>query len=295
MTNRFRDHLKTYYQMAARCFILLIIIPLTSQAKAQQNKERIHTALPSVKIIADSLYIPQLHRYRRVWICYPLDYTTNTKKRYPVIYMHDGQNIFDEKTSYAGEWGVDEAMDSLERKTGKGFIVVAVDNGSDKRIGEYTPWKNSKYGGGEGAQYIDFMVKTLKPYIDKHYRTKPDKNNTALIGSSLGGLISVYAAVKYPAVYGKIGSFSPAYWINIDSLKFYILAKKSGISFRLYTFAGKKESPEIAQEIKSIDDCLLKVGLQPTQRKTIIYEDSEHREWFWRREFPKAVEWLFTK
>ena len=272
--------------------LLLLSNPLSAQSKPDV-KEIAHTALPSVKIITDSFYMPQLNRFRRVWICLPHDYVKKKDVKYPVIYMHDGQNVFDAKTSYAGEWGVDECLDTLEKKTGKGFIVVAIDNGNDKRISEYTAWKNSKYGGGEGAQYIDFMVKTLKPYIDKNYRTLSNKENTAMIGSSLGGLISVYAAIRYPKVYGKIGNFSPAYWINMDSLKSYIKATKYPISFRIYTFAGKKESTTITTEIFSIEEILKQAGLKSSQIKTTIYDDGEHREWFWRREFPKAVEWLF--
>lgn len=287
------------FSKSMRYFPLLITIilftsqPLRAQIKPDA-KEIVHTSLSSVKIMTDSFYMPQLNRYRRVWVCLPHDYVKSTKK-YPVIYMHDGQNVFDAKTSYAGEWGVDECLDTLERKIGKGFIVVAIDNGSDKRIGEYTAWKNSKYGGGEGAQYIDFMAKTLKPYIDKKYRTLSNKENTAMIGSSLGGLISVYAAVRYPNVYGKIGNFSPAYWINMDSLKSYIKTTKQPISFRLYTFAGKKESETITTDIYGVEECLKQAGLKPSEIKTIIYDDGEHREWFWRREFPKAVEWLFMQ
>jgi len=283
----------TFYLMLIS-ILLLLNQPLRAQLKPD-SKEMGHTALPSVKVLTDSFYMPQLNRYRRIWICLPHDYAKKMNVKYPVIYMHDGQNVFDAKTSYAGEWGVDECLDTLEKKTGKGFIVVAIDNGSDKRIGEYTAWENSKYGGGEGAQYIDFMAKTLKPYIDKHYRTLPNKENTAMIGSSLGGLISVYAAVRYPNIYGKIGNFSPAYWINMDSLKAYIKATKQPISFRIYTFAGKKESATIATEIFDIEECLKQAGLKSTQIKTTIYDDGEHREWFWRREFPKAVEWLFMK
>ena len=121
---------------------LFLISPLKAQLKID-TKEIGHTALPSVKVIADSFYMPQLNRYRRVWICLPHNYVKSGKK-YPVIYMHDGQNVFDAKTSYAGEWGVDECLDTLEQKTGKGFIIVAVDNGLDKRIAELTAWKNDK-------------------------------------------------------------------------------------------------------------------------------------------------------
>jgi predicted alpha/beta superfamily hydrolase len=271
--------------------LMLYIQPINAQLKPDALAIG-HTALPSVRIMTDSFYMPQLNRYRRVWICLPHDYNKKTTK-YSVIYMHDGQNVFDAKTSYAGEWGVDECMDTLERKTGKGFIIVAVDNGSDKRIGEYTAWKNSKYGGGEGVQYIDFMAKTLKPYIDKNYRTLSNKENTAMIGSSLGGLISVYAAVMYSNIYGKIGNFSPAYWINMDSLKTYIKTTKQPLSFRLYTFAGKKESATITTEIYGVEEMLKQAGLKSVQLKTTIFDDGEHREWFWRREFPKALEWLF--
>jgi len=278
-------------------FLLIVIALFYSQPSIAQLKQDVkeitHTALPSVRIMTDSFYMPQLNRYRRVWICLPHDYVKNTSKRFSVIYMHDGQNVFDAKTSYAGEWGVDECLDTLERKTGKGFIVVALDNGSDKRISEYTAWKNSKYGGGEGVQYIDFMAKTLKPYIDKNYRTLTNKENTAMIGSSLGGLISVFAAVRFPNVYGKIGNFSPAYWINMDSLKTYIKATKQPLSFRLYTFAGKKESTTITTEVYGVEEVLKQAGLKPSEIITTIYNDGEHREWFWRREFPKAVEWLF--
>jgi predicted alpha/beta superfamily hydrolase len=115
--------------------------------------------------------------------------------------MHDGQNVFDEATSAYGEWGVDEALDTLGTRY-KEIMVVAIDNSGDKRINEYSPYDMEKYGKGEGDQYVDFLVQTLKPYIDKHYRTKKDEKNTFIAGSSMGGLISFYAILKYPKVFG---------------------------------------------------------------------------------------------
>src|SRR5258708_35255339 len=124
--------------------------------------------------------------------------------------MHDGQNVFDARTSCAGQWGVDETLDSLHSQGDSGTIVVAVDNGGQRRFDEYSPWANPKYGGGQGDAYVDFLVQTLKPYIDQHYRTLPDRLHTGVAGSSIGALISLYAVLKDPDVFGRVGVFSPA-------------------------------------------------------------------------------------
>src|SRR5688572_5693584 len=143
-----------------------------------------NTASPNVRIIDTAFFIPQLNRTRRIWIYLPEDYATGTK-RYPVLYMHDGQNLFNEATAFAGEWGVDETLDTARKKC----IVIGIDNGGLKRMNEYNPYDNDRFGKGEGKQYIDFIAKTLKPYIDKKYRTLKDKKNTIIAGSSMGGLI----------------------------------------------------------------------------------------------------------
>ncbi|HRO72156.1 MAG TPA: alpha/beta hydrolase-fold protein, partial [Saprospiraceae bacterium] len=143
------------------------------------------TASDQVSILTDSFYIPQLNRYRRIWLYLAKNYTTSTLS-FPVLYMHDGQNLFDKKTSFAGEWQVDEALDSLDKSGYNVAIVVGIDNDGGKRLDEYSPWLNSKYGGGEGDKYIDFIAQTLKPYIDRNYRTIPDADHTGIMGSSMG-------------------------------------------------------------------------------------------------------------
>ena len=134
--------------------------------------------------------------------------------------MHDGQNLFDSSMSYSGEWSVDETLNKLYSEKNLKLIVVGIDNGESKRLDEYSPWKNKKYGGGEGEAYTKFIVETLKPYIDDNYKTLKDKNNTAIIGSSMGGLVSHYAGLKYPKVFGKIGVFSPAFWFAPEVTEF---------------------------------------------------------------------------
>ena len=180
----------------------------------------------NVKLLSNNFYMPQLNKNRRIWIYLPNDYETNTNKRYPVLYMHDGQNCFDKTTAFAGEWGIDETLNYKEKNGDKGCIVVAIDNGGASRLDEYSPYVNSQYGGGKGDDYLDFLALTLKPFIDSAYRTFPDKNNTAMAGSSMGGLITMYALFKYPNIYGKAGIFSPAFWFS-NQLYTYVLNKKS--------------------------------------------------------------------
>ena len=153
------------------------------------------SASKNVHVIDTAFYIPQLNRHRRIWIYLPASYSASRKK-YPVLYMHDGQNVFDNATSYAGEWGVDEALDSLGAKP-REIIVVAIETGQQTRMSEYSPSDN-KYAKAEGEAYVDFLVKTLRPYINKHYRTKKCRKYNFIAGSSMGGLISFYALVKYP-------------------------------------------------------------------------------------------------
>jgi enterochelin esterase-like enzyme len=177
------------------------------------DKPKPNTETAQVKVIDSAFKIPQLDRTRRIWVYLPKSYNATKGKIYPVLYMHDGQNLFNEQTAPFGEWGVDEALDSLQQQTGKECIVVGIDNSNEKRMNEYNPFNNEKYGKGEGDLYVDFLVKTLKPYIDKNYRTQKDAAHTFIAGSSMGGLISLYALVKYPDVFGTAGIFSPAFWI----------------------------------------------------------------------------------
>lgn len=142
----------------------------------------------SAQVSTFKLDAPQLKTTKKIWVYLPKNYKTSDKK-YPVIYMHDAQNLFDAKTSFAGEWNIDETLDSLKKQA----IVIGIEHGNEKRLEELTPFPNEKYGGGKADDYLEFMVITLKPYVDKNYRTKPNANNTVIFGSSLGGLVSYYA------------------------------------------------------------------------------------------------------
>ena len=255
-------------------------------------QERKHTATENVKIISEKFEIPQLKTTRRIWIYLPKDYETS-HKRYEVMYLQDAQNLFDDATSYAGEWQVDETLNKIFEKTGKSLIVVGIDNGGEKRIEELSPYKNAKYGGGNGDNYVKFIVENLKPFIDKNYRTKPQRKFTTIGGSSLGSLISVYAAVKYPETFGKVLAFSSAFWFNAKDLNEFISSSKVNLKQQKYYFIqGKHEDEDMEEQTKSVIENLKSKNIKSKNIFLKIDEDGKHNEMYWRREFEGAVLWL---
>jgi len=193
-------------QFFAQIFIVcLFMLGISIEAGAV-----VSTAQPEVSLLKDQLEIPGLNRKRQIRIYVPPGYATSGK-RYPVLYMHDGQNLFDVATAYKLEWNVDETLNALAKSDNLEIIVVGIDNGQDKRMTELNAWDNTQFGKQEGKQYIEFIVNVLKPLIDQRFRTKSDRSNTAIMGSSMGGLITHYAINQYPDVFGKAGIFSPSY------------------------------------------------------------------------------------
>lgn len=251
------------------------------------------TAASNVQILATHFWMPQLGRERRIWVYLPPDYANN-ERSYPVLYMHDGQNLFDAATSFAGEWEVDETLNSLFAAGDPGIIVVGIDNGGGSRLDEYTPWPNPTYGGGEGGAYVDFLVETLKPYIDANYRTLPEAASTGIMGSSLGGLISLYAALKYPDVFGRAGVLSPSLWFSEDIYHYAdTVAQSNGL--RLYFLGGGAESAsvDVIGDINRFVDQLEAIGYPATVQRA-FHPEGQHAEWYWAREFGAAYQWLFS-
>lgn len=257
-----------------------------------------HTLSSNVKIIDTAFYIPQLKKTRRVWIYLPENYTA-TKKHFPVIYLHDGQNLFDEFTSAFGtEWGVDEILDSLSKKGKPACIAVGIDNGGLSRMNEYNPyefiWKDSissKTFLPEGNEYINFIKQTLKPFIDKHYRTMPGREATIIAGSSMGGLISYYAAIKYPEVFGKAGVFSPAFWTapEIKQLTDSVTGK---INSKFFFYMGEQEGGTYITDMKQVTE---KLGaLSNAMIYSVIDTGGKHNEKAWRKWFTEFYNWVIT-
>lgn len=282
------------FHRSMRAVQYIVLLVLSFETQAQESLDKRHTLTPNVTVLTDSFIIPQLNRERRVWLYLPNDYATS-QRRYPVLYLHDGQNVFDEATSFAGEWGVDETLRQLQQAgQDQGCIVVAVDNDGKRRLDEYSPWRNEKLGGGEGDAYVEFLVKTLKPYVDAKYRTLPGREYTGIAGSSMGALISLYASLKYQEVFSKVGLFSPAFWFAKQPLFDFVRATKIRQSMRFYLVAGAQEGEGMVPLMAAMHDSLRKAGAAPKDLYYQVSPDGKHSEWFWRREFPAAYQWLYA-
>lgn len=245
------------------------------------------TASHRVQILPD-IWMDQLQRQRTIRVYLPDGYG-KSDRRYPVLYMHDGQNLFDDATAYAGEWGVDETLSELQSARGLALIVVGIDNGGDARINELKPFDHPKYGPGEGEAYLDFLVRELKPRIDREYRTLAGRDHTAIMGSSLGGLMSHVAITRYPETFSRAGIFSPAYWI---APAFFQEARQSlPADSRLYLLAGGREGEEMVSDYRRMTALL-----KDSQEAAVLHRlapQGEHNERFWRSELKAAIEWLF--
>lgn len=264
---------------------LILIIPLvvcsfqlTAQSTASKN------------VSTFSIQAPQLDTIKKIWIYLPKSYKTSNKK-FPVIYMHDAQNLFDKETSYVGEWKVDEALDSLENPEA---IIVGIEHGEEKRIDELTPFPHEKYGGGKADAYLDFLVNNLKPHVDSTYRTLGSYENTGIFGSSLGGLISFYAALKYPETFGMIGVYSPSFWFND---KIFDMAENAELNTntRFYFLVGTDESEEMLPDLKRMIKILSDNGLSPENFKAKYIEGGKHNETMWSGHFLNTYLWLMNE
>jgi alpha-glucosidase len=281
-----------------RFYFLLLSFSFLSTSLVAQDAPREHTATANVRIISEKFEMPELGKTRKIWAWFPKDYETSRKK-YPVLYMHDAQNLFDRATSYIDEWKIDETMDSLMAEGYPPCIIIGIENGGESRLSEYTPWANEKYGGGDGAKYLEFLVHTLKPYIDAHYRTKSDAAHTAMLGSSLGGLFTYYAAMKYPDVFSKAGVLSPSFWYSKETLKMPIPNKKARKKMKFYFLCAEDEEGDGAEtnyvvtDMEEIYNFLQKNGFAKKSLSYRVVPNGAHSEWFWAKEFPKAYRWLF--
>lgn len=234
-----------------------------------------------------SIFAPQLGDTRNIWIYLPPDYQQESK-RYPVLYMQDGQNLFDDETSFAGEWHIDETLDSLYNAGNSGCIVVGIENNGARRIAEYTPNAHPKYGGGEGEKYVDFLIKNLKPFIDSTYRTKPEAEFTGIGGSSLGGLISYYAATRHSDTFGKCLVFSPSFWIDSNYVCWCV---KSNVD--CYLYAGEKEDAgDVVEKCKALKPVWF-AGARGSLNFNFA-PDGEHSERYWAKAFAHGYLWLFN-
>ena len=260
--------------------------------KWSDKTETISTATDNVKLLADTFFMPGLNKKRRIWIYLPSSYQ-NSSKSYPVIYMHDGQNLFDDAIAFSGEWSVDETLNRLSMEKKLELIVVGIENGGEERISEYSPWDIPKYNAkAQGDAYVNFIIEALKPYVDNEYRTLSNSTNTAIMGSSLGGVISHYAALKKSDIFGKSAVFSPSFELFPDSFEF--AKKHAGLkNSKMYLMAGDQESEFMVYKMNEMAEIMTLAEFPKSNIRLKVVKGGEHNENLWKNEFEEAITWLF--
>lgn len=243
---------------------------------------------------------------RDIIIYLPPDYYQNSTRRYPVFYMHDGQNLFDGNTSFirGQEWRVDE---SAERLIIDGviepLIIVGIYNTGAERINEYTPSFDDYYqAGGRGDLYGRMLVEELKPMIDARYRTLTLAEHTALGGSSLGGLITIYLGLKYPQVFGKLAVISPSVWWDSRYILGYVNRLEQKQNVRIWEDIGTKEGQGFTAnqtaklDARKLRDALIKKGwVLNVDLKYYEAKGAGHNEAAWAARMPDILKYLFPK
>ena len=257
----------------------------------QTIEEAAASAADTVHVLTPPLALHGMGRPRTLRVYLPPGYAAGAQ-RYPVIYMFDGQNLFDDATAYAGEWGVDESMDALAREAGFEAIVVGLDHGGEQRFHELIPYFNVRFLPNQGAAFVDDLVRVVKPFVDGQYRTQPGREHTAIVGSSLGGLSASYAIHRAPDVFGKAGVFSPSYWVSMDA---YAHARAAPLpaDARVYLYMGGREGGEAVPDVERMAAQLRETLAGPGNVTLHVAAAAEHNEAAWRHAFPVAVRWLY--
>jgi len=243
-----------------------------------------------------------LNNDRDVLVYLPPGYDAAKGKKYPILYVHDGQNLFDGATSFipGKEWRLDETAQALiEAGKIEPLIIVGIYNNKD-RIDEYTPVADAKYKGGNADLYGRMLVEELKPFIDIQYRTKKDAGHTGLCGSSLGGLVSLYLALKYQNVFGRVAVVSPSVWFANKQIVRYVEALPIKPTLRIWMDIGTKEGRTAEEAQHSVEDArLLKAALMKKGWKIgkefnyVEAAGAEHNEDAWAARAASILTFLF--
>jgi predicted alpha/beta superfamily hydrolase len=266
-----------------------------------------HTVVGTLKV-RRGLRSPQLANRRDIYVYLPPSYD-HSDARYPVIYMHDGQNLFDHLISYVGEWQVDETMEALSQE-GVEAIVVGIPNKGKRRLDEYGPFRDERLKvGGSGDAYLAFIVETVKPLIDRDFRTLTAREHTGIMGSSMGGLISLYAFFRHAETFGFAGVMSPSLWFAQGAIFPFVQAATTEAG-KIHLDIGTYEGPDMSDRhhlpptyvgrhilsLRQMRDLLIQKGYR--DGVDINYEEAPeavHNEMAWARRLPGALRFLLAE
>ena len=215
------------------------------------------------------------------------------ERHYPVLYMQDGQNLFDPAESFAGSWRVDIAMDQAAARGFEG-LVVGIPNMGEGRLAEYSPFDDPETGPGRGREYVAYLADTVKPLIDARYRTIPGRGTTCVAGSSMGGLISLFAFFERPDVFGATAAMSPSLWYAGRAI-FRVVDAAPYQSGRIYVDVGRREGEETLADARRLRDLLLAKGYRKGDQLRYVEDRAgAHEEAAWGHRLRAALPFLLA-
>jgi predicted alpha/beta superfamily hydrolase len=237
-----------------------------------------------------------LRNQRDIVVYLPPDYDQQPERRYPVLYLHDGQNLFDAATAFNGQdWHVAQTADyAISAGLVEPLIIVGLYNTGKTRLREYTPTSVPRLGGGRADRYAKFLIEEVKPDVDRDYRTRPEASQTGIGGSSLGGLVSIYLGLKFSNVFSKIAALSPSVWWNQRVILRFAQAAPVEPRPRIWLDIGTREGPRIVDDVEKFRDVLLSRGWQ--YDRDLHYErveGAEHNEAAWAARVGPFLQFLF--
>lgn len=254
-----------------------------------------HTITGDVRTHED-FHSRYLEHDRTVIVYLPPGYDPETATRYPVLYLHDGQNVFDRATSIGEEWHVDEAAERLIAATEiEPLIIVGIYNTGVHRINEYTPTpRPDGSGGGDADDYGRMLIEELKPFVDATYKTRPSAASTALGGSSLGGLLTIHLGLRYPTAFGRLAVLSPSIWWDERVILREVEALRHKPTFRIWLDAGTAEGEVVLADVRALRDALVAKGWVVGEDLAYLEAPGgEHNEQSWGVRVEPMLKYLF--
>jgi predicted alpha/beta superfamily hydrolase len=234
---------------------------------------------------------------RDVLVYLPPGYEADPHRRFPVLYLHDGQNVFDATTSFAGtEWGVDETAERLVQEGRVApLIIVAINHGGAQRADEFAPTRDThRHAGGQANAYTRFVVDELKPYVDRTFRTHPGPAHTAIGGSSLGGLVTLHIGLEHPEVFGALAVLSPSLWWDRRAMLTRLEALPARLPWRIWLDVGTAEGRDTVRNTRALKGILQQKGWRPgTDLHYLEAPEAPHSESAWAERVAPMLEFLF--
>lgn len=242
-----------------------------------------------IRRVLPNVWSPQRKVTRDIDVFLPSSYR-GSRRRYPVVYMQDGQNLADPHRAFAGTWELEAALHTLASRAIE-VIVVAIPNMGEARVHEYTPFVDAKLGGGDGDAYLAYMERTVKPLVDRRFRTRPEREATGVFGSSLGGLISLYAFFRAPETFGFVGAMSPSVWFANRAVLNYI-ERDGAPPGHLYVDTGTDEGTNTLRDARQLANLLTRKGYGSDRFRFVEEPGGRHSEADWARRLVPALEFL---